>query len=750
MIVTAVVEGILYIIYKILAMTAFKIKPDQKKRKLFGGIVGAVKTLIVCLIAFMPFASLIGVANVCTHEGDYGITETVQVATLSESEENNKGEGVVGSLLPKEAINVVEGLENNLLTKMCGVFGLDDALFDYYGSFKIEDEKIIVRKEIVNVYNTVDIVNQLSKANENYSFKDFNYEKISKEIETLSSSPMFDKILAETVGEIIMNYKDYSFIANSQFAKDNAEILDALSLGVKAYTEAGGDLGEYFTTDIKKLADVAIDLAEKGVIDDIFAVEDLTVEKALKVISNDTHYQTFKSNLDVLFSMNIVRDGAEEIVSKAVETLSSDLDPIGVSTDEWQDEDWNSLSSSVASIVKRYSNIADKVELEKVLDDVRILLDTEANYDISGILSEIGFLIDEVRGVNLLQTSENKPIIDKLLDKFNIPLPDEQGIIQKVFENDGTEKIEKTIMTHKELFEFISPALVKIRDKDIYNIVTTEESGETKIINLANLISEEGNNNLLSETLLPLIQVEPTRTLIGMQISNGITNNVLNLTKLSSYEEWETDLNYVSSLLITLNSKTAKDKTFLQLALNNKMNTILDNISESDVEDVIKPSFYAKSTADVKNSILSSLQSELRELTGNNSLIISADNVTFKEGDEKDQAQEFCDVLKTIIAIPETTEFKDIDKNLLADALSSMQANAYRVELASKTEIGLFKDAFISLMSKFKSEYAAEIAILESDPETLEEKIGVRNFAEENYSKIDFAELMTLLAEVNV
>lgn len=743
--VTIAVESLLYVLYKILAKTIFKLKPNEKKRKLAGGAIGAVKAFIVTIFAFMPFASLIGVANTCLKSGDYGIQPSVQVMTVENQSEENIDSSLLSSILPNEAVNVVKGLENNVLTKICGVFGLDNALFDYFGSFNVGEEKIYIRKEIVNVYNVVDITNQLSKIDSSYTLKDFNYKKITSEINTLSSSTLFENVLADTIGEIIINYKDYAFIRDSQFVQDYGNILDEISRGLKAYTEAGGKVSDYFTDDINSLLDVAVSLAESGAIDDIISLECLNAEGAIQVLINDDYYQTFKTALESIFNMNLVRDGAEEIAKTLSEKLSSEVDPIGVETEEWKDEDWKALANSVASVAKRYGNISKEVDIMKVVSDATILLDKNENYNISSILSELGLLIDEARSINLLKTSEGKPIIDKLLNKYKLALP-----TLPVIQNNGSAL---TIENYKQHFDFISPSLVKMRDEGVYSTISAEGETNEKIIGLAEIVSKEGNETLLSEIIMPLYQVEPTKSLIIEKLTNGLNSDLMDLSTLTNYSEWKKDLDYISMMLKVLNSRKVGDDSYLSLAIAGSLSTVVDNLQEEDVDAIMKPIFYAKSTSKIKDSVLTSIQNDLRGFTADNSLSLSVEGITFDEGSEQDQFQEFCNVLKEIISIKESFEIaqndiKKVDKALLGEMLNVMKENAYRTQIASKIEEGIFNSAFKSIMNKLKTEYSAEISLLEMDPDTLEENIGARNFNEENYHKIDFSKLMTLLASI--
>ena len=79
-----------------------------------------------------------------------------------------------------------------------------------------------------------------------------------------------------------------------------------------------------------------------------------------------------------------------------------------------------------------------------------------------------------------------------------------------------------------------------------------------------------------------------------------------------------------------------------------------------------------------------------------------------------------------------------------------MKGNAYRVETSSKTEEGMFKEIFIALVDKLKIEYAEQVTALEEKPDILEEKLGVTSLSSENYSKINYSSLISLLDEAIV
>lgn len=126
---------------------------------------------------------------------------------------------------------------------------------------------------------------------------------------------------------------------------------------------------------------------------------------------------------------------------------------------------------------------------------------------------------------------------------------------------------------------------------------------------------------------------------------------------------------------------------------------------------------------------------------------IDISSITLKEGEKEDQTQEICNVFKNFIKLNKIYQdgntLKDLDKTVLANLFTSMQQNAYRTENSEEglQEIGLFKGAFINLMSKLKNTYADAIEFIESQE-------GYENyFDENNYKNIDFANVFELIKQ---
>lgn len=731
-VVTCLVEFVFYIIFKVLAMTVLKVNKEENRHKFSGGVVGLVKTFIVMILAFMPLAGLTGVANNLMVKQDYGIESTIQ------AEENNST--FIKDKLPQSASNVIVGLENNLLMKTCGIFGLDNAMFDYYGSYKIEDEKIYIRKEIDNVYKFVDFGYQLSNT-ENINFIKIRYDKVIDAIEETTNSTFFKKVLSETLSDLVINYENYSFLKDLKIVDDFKDVFDNVKVHLEDLSQTGEEY-KYFQNDLIKTFSAFKVLGQSGIINEIIDAQISSAEGIASIISKEENQVALEKAVNDILDINIVRDGIVDFVQMGLDNISSDLEKINASVTDWTEEDWTNLKTSFIKVVDNFGDLANEIDIFEVLEDATMLLDEEKNYDISLITSKLGVMIDEIRSNKLFKTEENKSIIDKFLNDNNLALPTSAVI--------NNQSIAVNLTNYTEYFNFITPSLIKLRDEGVYEIVGDSTlSVKEKISSLADIISQNGKENLLSEIILPLYQVEPTKSIIVDQLTSGLQNDLIDFATLTNYAEWDSDLDYISDILITLNSLKSGQTSYLSLILDGDFDGVVDSLSQENVDNVLNPILYAKSTNGIREMLFTSIGDKIQEVSGINTTL-SASGVTLNETSTENQGEEICEVVKKLIIVSnqigQGATIKTVDKVSLGNLLNTMKNNAYRKEISAKTEDGIFKNAFVNLMTKLKSEYSEEVQFIENSEELLDE-LGVDSLAEENYYKINYNLLLNKLAE---
>ncbi len=733
-IVTILVEMVIYIIYKICNFAFIK---GPKGGKLFGGIVGVAKTFIVTIIAFMPFAGLIGLANNLTTANDYSI-RTASVQTVTEDTEGQEDETKIYSLaadqLPNEAVIVIRGLENNMLTKCSSLFGLDNAMFDYYSGVKVDGGKVHIREELQNAYDVADFGYQISK----YEMKDIdfsviNYDKLLEAVNAFTGSDLFKQIISKTVYDVIVDYDKYTFIPT------DSEINDILvELGTNLATVE--NVSTYFSSDIDKLVKTFKTVGKSGIINDVLALETNSIENLADVLTSEDNVEAFEAAINNVFALNTVQDSISSVMQTVVTKVSTELDEVSINSADISENGWKEIASSITTVVKDFAEVSKIVNVGDVLADPTVLLDKTKHYDLNSLTQKIGDIIDQVRTNKLLQTADNKPVVDKMLEKNKLALPK-----TKLTSIDGKQV---DIKTYKDLMKFVAPSLIKIRDEGIYDLATGNSTTVEKVVSLGEIVSKENNATLLADIVMPLYQIDFTRDIIVDTLTSELGTEYINLGVLNGYDEWNSDLALISNMLITLSSSTVNDTTYLELAVNNKFDKVLSSLTSTTVEGVVKPILTAKATEPLRVKLFDGLKAELDKYT-NVETTISLNGVSFTGEDS--QTQEVIDVLEAFVEINKINigSIANAKHESVAALFEVMQLNAYRtVKLEGKEAEGILADAFVNLVNAYKDAYSDVVDYIEENEELCEE-LGVSSLAPENYVRIDFAQLIEVMDRVN-
>ncbi len=719
------VEFVMYILYKIFSAIFVKKKDKEgnklPKRRIAGGVVGVIKTAAVGLIMMMPLVSLIGTVS--------DLTNTSNDIYAEQVEQNNSANGLLGGVMPNEALQVIDGLNTSAFGVIGNMFGLDNVMFDYLSSFKLDDETVYIRQEIANyndVYSTAMQLKLIFEGKTDKKFTNINFDKLDLTINNLLTSPVYSKVVSGVLDSLIVNYDEYSFI-NAENLGDFYPIFQNVSSAVATYAEGAG---EYLAHDLRNIYGAYKELAKSGALDK--AIGGKNVEEILSTISSE-YPESLSKGIYNLLTTNIVKDSTASVVDLLVSKIIDEADKVSVNGRELTDEDFKELSNSITNVIKNYSEIAKNVDLISLMDNPLALLSEESDIEIVKTFSSLGSLIDDVRGIKIFQTSDGKSVMDKLLTGNGFELPTEE-----VVDKEGNSV---SITNYTELMNFISPSLQSLKDIKVYNLLKAETVQTSDIlITFAN--AAKTDNDILSDIILPLYQVEPTKTLLISELLNTLDKSIINFEKLETYDDWKSDLGYISEFLVTLNKGSVNGKTYLQVMFEKSANTLLTNLGEDiTVTDIMKPMLYAKSTNGLMQDLFNSFEEVFNSLVfgegSSSSLKFDFTKVTLVEGDKEDQNAEICKVFETFVSFLSDYEngaknIEDLDKIKLGKFLDAMKENAYRETLSDgvKTKTGLFKVGFVNLIEKVKESYK-ELATIT------------------DYAHTDFTQLFTELANAS-
>ena len=699
---TIAIECVLYIIYRIFASIFMKKKSGEKFHRLGGAFVGLGTIFVIVVFAFMPLASLVSTASDMIATNEY----TVETADADDGEASEI-QKLISENVPEIAINAVQGVNGSLLTKISGVFGLNNAVFDYYANVTVDNQKIYVRQEVANYYEAADFILQVKNNYKNIKFSKLDYDRIEKILEKIENGGLFKTIIPNVVKELVVNYENYSFLQGNSIITEYSDIIDDVRADLQDLS--GEALYNYFKNDIDKVYQTVKTLGKAEIIDDILDLEEKTAKSIVKIVGDSSY--TFRQSIRNIFDMNLVQNSLGTVSSKVLEKVKESSDSeiisnilnIGVSTKDWTTEQWDTLADNARDIVNRLSYLLNNVEINEI-SDVTEFLDTTKNYNLTALMTNLGKLIDDVRANELLRTSENEveeekrniSIFEPVINDYDLAIPENGWEFEDLYGH------TIAVQTYQALMEFFAPPVEKVKANDIYTIISKEDSNE-KIKGLADVLSKEGNENILSEILLPLYQFDLTKEKVFDNIST-LQNDLVNFSTLENYDDWKTDLGYVSQVLKALSTKVTIDdtqKSYLEILLGDDgFNSLVDKLDNAKVDDIFKPILYAKSTAGVRTTLFSTLASTINNITGG-SATITVGNTTFVDGGAEDQAQEICNVIKQFLAVGrEANDIEHIEKAKLGRLLNAIKVNAYRQQLSDKTNEGILKDVFDGLYGK--------------------------------------------------
>lgn len=745
LLVSAVVMFLLYIVYKIIAITCLKRKEDQKMYRTWGGVIGLVKAFVITIFVFMPLSSLCGLVSDITYSNDIYVqtsnndqpnTSAQKIQTQAQKD-SAESESAIAEYIPAEVMEIIDSLNDSFFFKMEGAVGLDDAMFDYLSSVEVNGERLYLRQEIISYANVYDVAMQISEisTSSEHTFAQLDFDKLEIYLNDILDGALFRQIVVEIVQDVALNYENYSFIIPAEQLEEYKELLDDIANGFQeAIKDNESGVIEYLKNDFNKLFATFKELAKSGVIDKIVSQDNLSKQDIIDLLVANT--QSFSNSVENIFSMNILHDGFNFIFNNFVVNSVEGLDQIEVDTSSWQNEEWNNLSAQFVTVISNFSDVANQVDVFEVINDPTSILtkpaEGEKDVDIEAVLKSLGKFIDSVLEVTILQNAEGQSIISGLLSENNFVLPTDE-----VIDNNGQAV---SLENYEQYLTFISQSLEEIKDNDLYAILTSSESDATSIIKtIANLVSAEGKHDLLADIFLPLIQVEPTKTLIGEELVSAVQSDLIDLSGIQGYDMWKSELGYVSDILIILNKADESGTSYLDYAISGNADLLLQNLGDNiTITDILTPVLRANSTSGIKQTLFDTIEEVLNELA-NTQIDLRIEGISFEEDSSEDQTSEICLIFEDLLSVYKQYSstsgeftFKDIDKNILGSLLDRIKENAYREELASKKTQGLFRPMFEELYKQLLTEFSSAESIIK----------------DKHVYEISFTELMKALSEI--
>lgn len=491
---TLIIEFVIYIIYKIIAVIFLKTKPGKKKHRLLGGAVGTLRAFLLTIFAVMPLASIVGLVDEINKADDIFVQTAVAEEYNGEREPKGLLDRIEGS---EQALGVINSINNSAFFALGGLTGLDDLMFDYLSSFDLQGENVKIRQEIVTYATTANVViqiqDQLSSENP-AKFASIDFEKLEMYVNNVIDSKLFSSIACEVASDILKNYQDYSFATSLDIYSD---ILDDIGQSLENIEKPS----VYFSKDIKQLFNAFKSFAQNGIIDEL---KDVKVPEG-----EDSSLAFILENLKVLTSNKNLEPTAiafNEILT--TNTLSSCKDSLSVFISNQINEEKQFFDISQIEGVDAWKNelkyvgqltnqLADKNSEGKLLIDV--IFESENPAEAILELEE-----DKLVGIikPMLYSKFTNGVKDMLFDSVNA-LADEFGASESKLSTDKFIFEEGNVNDQAQQVCDIFVSLVKLAKecKNIKDSLGTLDIKEIDVELIGEFIYEIVENPAFNEIL---------------------------------------------------------------------------------------------------------------------------------------------------------------------------------------------------------------------------------------------------------
>lgn len=711
LIVSLAIMLVTYLIYRIFA--CFIKKKDKegnkiKQYRIAGGAVGLVKALILTLFISMPLVSLIGTANDLLNPPE---EKYVSATEATEGKDN----GPLASVVPKLAVNIIDGLDTSAFGVLGNMFGLDNATFDYLSTFEINDEKIQIRKEIDNiaqVYTVYEVFVDAFSSSE-IKFEDINFAQIDKRIESLLNSKFYKTVISDSAFNLLSDSQDYSFfngLREGQFS----EIFEQISNNISNYTGAKSD---YFTNDINNLYSAVKTLAQAGTLDKAFKGND-DIMDTIKALAEKP--EKLEAALGDVFATNLFQASAPAVINFAIDNLELEIEKVEM---EVEKVDWTETNKHLAENFTSLINIYSKmdVNITEVLKSPESLLTKDSQVDIVSLFGNLGQMIDQINNMKiynkptapeseetqpeskpLFVNAEGKSIVEALLKDNQFTIPETLANLEK-YKPENQER-------YKNFFTYLAEPLARVQELDLYSMINGGADAnallKTFAIELAKDAEkqqahpEEDIENTLELIILRLYDIPKTNEIIIPKLKS-MNNSLVDFNQLNSRADWENDIEQISNLLVTLNKDAQEGQTYLDLALDNSK-ALLNRLSDKQEGDititqVLTPVLSAKSMTNLKGSIFTILNEVLSDILGE-SVTVSAEQAT------KNNAERVCKVFESFIELNSVYQSgKHSLQEILTDTTGREKIVALKDVLAeSSSSDDIFYSLYTSLQAKLE------------------------------------------------
>ncbi len=524
-----------WVIYLVIASAFFKKnkatvdetgkKVKSKQWRIFGGLVGAAQGLILAFLTFLPLSGIVGM---------YNDLSTAQAVSADEGTSLNLSLSAqfINENVPDDVKVYLDAYSDSAIAKVSGVLGLDDAVFNQVASVTVNNTKISLRNEVVNIASVYDNVGFLKDVDFSSfdAFKTLDYDRLSTAVDYIFNSNLLTTALPELV--------DYGFdklleMDEVQSEPQYIELIEA----VRNVLNSDDGVTQNLKNDISAVISTAKLMADNKIFDQIPAdgqVTESNIEQILHIVSKDNK-KVFDQIIDNIFNSKILNKAVIFGLNKGIDALEDELktltnnQALTISNIDIKDDEMTLKKGEVKSLLSSAINIANDV-IGEDLNSIKENILTVFDLDLENIVTNAGSMMNALQNMNVfsstgiydqivtaLESTEYNKYVDFEIFKGDNVWLNETSTLSNVISNIRKSQVVSYIEKGQDGNYYVADENFS---KMFQNLVsTTEINGETKTL-IRQIVEPIYNSNAFSK----LIRV-------GFENLSGVINDFGDMLK---------------------------------------------------------------------------------------------------------------------------------------------------------------------------------------------------------------------------
>lgn len=394
-----------------------KVKEKKKKYRLWGGLVGAVRGLVLALALFLPILGLVNIFNDLTADVS-AETQTEETFTLKKSNQ------LLNDIVPKEVNEYIDAVSDSIFYKIGSIANLSEATFNLTARTSINKTGIMLGKEIKNLVSVYDeFVDFAYSGDSNLNeytidaiFDDiknnpekYDYQKLENALLKLNNSGLFVALhddMLKFVGDIIVQTED-------------GKEPDNLVVNIKDALYHYADTRYTLADDMSEFVNVFETCAKSGLLKQLLNSETIYLKDVKDIIINKADPTTGKTENEVLnnitasvaranflqfLTSSLINYGIDELQTYLNNNLLADpnnkVSIVNINLDDNLTISSQDMSLIVVDGLKIFEQVSS-FNTEAIQEDFFNIFDE----DIESLVEQIGETLNSITNISLLKDS---------------------------------------------------------------------------------------------------------------------------------------------------------------------------------------------------------------------------------------------------------------------------------------------------------------------------------------------------------